>query len=254
MSPRRSSDLDLSPPSPLRTPTPPGQSPTGGVLNKRKKSREEKDSIFSFFWSSSRPASPSHDSSLHSLNNITSRSSKREGRHIRKLSAGNLKSVLSLPDGDEPRRKSFDSVQPDMNVRYGYVAPPDPNIVPFAYQSLDLPFETDNDSLPKTNPGGPNKEEKKKNIFPKWFRKGSKDKDTALYEGLFVRSELFINRKNSDFDSYSFPNLIVTPTHEKDDPFLATLNSNSRAPSLTGKSDHHWVKVNLKKEKSWKKK
>src|SRR5438034_1586277 len=116
MTPRRSSELDISPP------TPPEQSPTGGGQNKRKKSREERDSLLSsIFGSHSRPSSPSYDPSLQSMNNLAARSSKR-GSLVRKLSAGNVKSSLLLPDDDEPRRKSFDS---NMNTRYGGYFPPE---------------------------------------------------------------------------------------------------------------------------------
>src|SRR5947209_5817698 len=51
MTPRRSSELNISPPSPLRAPTPPEQSPTGGGQNRRKKSRE--DSFLSSIFGSS---------------------------------------------------------------------------------------------------------------------------------------------------------------------------------------------------------
>ncbi|CAG8784819.1 14107_t:CDS:2, partial [Gigaspora rosea] len=126
MTPRRSSELDVTPPLPLRAPTPPGHSLTGAGHNKRKKSREEKDSFFSsfFFGSSSRPSSPSHDSGPQSMNNLPVRSKGKAG-HTRKLSAGNLKAGLTIPGEDEPRRKSFDYIQP-------YFPPPE--IAPFMYQ------------------------------------------------------------------------------------------------------------------------
>ena len=218
MTPRRSSELDIPPPSPLRTP-PPEQSPTGGSQYKRKKSREEKDSIFSFiFGSNSRPSSPSYDPSLQSMNNLAARSSKRVGL-VRKLSAGNVKSALSLPtEDDEPRRKSFDSVQPDMNTRYGYFPPEE--IAPFAYQispmdvrkgssntlssnsdahsykhrrtrSSDSDSAVDSSSLfsfssQQTSTAQTVKEKEKKTRFPKWFRKNSKDKETPAPESRLI--------------------------------------------------------------------
>ncbi|CAG8610705.1 1519_t:CDS:10, partial [Funneliformis mosseae] len=247
MTPRRSSELDISPPSPFRTPTPPEQSPTGGGQSKRKKSREEKDSIFSFiFGSNSRPSSPSYDPSLQSMNNLAARSSKRGGL-VRKLSAGNVKSALTLPsEDDEPRRKSFDSVQPDMNTRYGYFPPEE--IAPFAYQAS--PMETrkgsstnnpdahyyrhrrtkssDSDSAVDSGSILIHKEKEKKTIFPKWFRKNSKDKESSPPE--------VIHRKNSDAESYIHPNLIITPTMEREDPFTPT-TPNFNKSSLSGKSE-----------------
>ncbi|CAG8619504.1 9211_t:CDS:10, partial [Funneliformis caledonium] len=267
MTPRRSSELDISPPSPFRTPTPPEQSPTGGGQSKRKKSREEKDSIFSFiFGSNSRPSSPSYDPSLQSMNNLAARSSKRGGL-VRKLSAGNVKSALTLPsEDDEPRRKSFDSVQPDMNTRYGYFPPEE--IAPFAYQAS--PMETrkgsstnnpdahyyrhrrtkssDSDSAVDSGSILIHKEKEKKTIFPKWFRKNSKDKESSPPE--------VIHRKNSDAESYIHPNLIITPTMEREDPFTPT-TPNFNKSSLSGKSeksDHLPWRVGLKKEKSGRKK
>ncbi|RIA93840.1 hypothetical protein C1645_600837 [Glomus cerebriforme] len=261
MTPRRSSELDISPPSPFRVPTPPEQSPTGGGQNRRKKSREEKDSFLSsIFGSHSRPSSPSYDPSLQSMNNLAARSSKRSGL-VRKLSAGNVKSGLLLPDEDEPRRKSFDS---NMNARYGYFPPEE--IAPFAYQTV-IPADnrkgssttlssnsdtssyriahrrtksSDSDSaldsssvysfISNTSTNQTGKEKEKKTIFPRWFsRKNPKDKETS--EG--------IQRKNSDAETYTHPNLVVTP-FERDD-FTPTTPVYSRSTSSTGKnekSDH----------------
>src|SRR2546423_5966 len=78
--------------------------------------------LSSIFGSHSRPSSPSYDPSLQSMNNLAARSSKRSGL-VRKHSTGNVKSGLSIPDGDELRRKSFDSVQPNMNPLYGDFPP-----------------------------------------------------------------------------------------------------------------------------------
>ncbi|CAG8436673.1 9012_t:CDS:10 [Diversispora eburnea] len=196
---RRSSELDTSPPFPSRAPTPIGTN--GGDHNKGKKSREEKDSFFSKFRSTSRPASPGP--------------------------GGNS---LSLPEGEELRRKSFDSAQPDMNVRYGNFPPP-PEIAPFFYQSVDLNSDNGKGSSAASSSNSHarsfiNKRSHrrtKSSDSDSALDSSSKDKDSAPPEVIY--------RKNSDTESFSFPNLIITPTQEKDDPF-----------------------VNLKKEKSWRKK
>ncbi|PKK77171.1 PP2C-domain-containing protein [Rhizophagus irregularis] len=261
MTPRRSSELEISPPSPFRTPE---KYPTGGGQNRRKKSREERDSFLSsIFGSHSRPSSPSYDPTLQSMNNLAARSSKRGGL-VRKLSAGNVKSGLLLPDDDEPRRKSFDSLQPNMNTRYGDFPPEE--IAPFVYQTTNpadnrkgsfttLSSNSDTSSYRITHrrtkssdsdsaldsssvysiihPIG--KEKEKRTIFSRLLgRKNPKDKETSTSEG--------IHRKNSDAETYthSHPNLIITP-FEKDD-FAPTTPGYSRSTSLTGKSeksDHH---------------
>ncbi|GBB94024.1 hypothetical protein RclHR1_22770003 [Rhizophagus clarus] len=261
MTPRRSSDLDISPPSPFRTPE---QYPTGGGQNRRKKSREEKDSFLSsIFGSHSRPSSPSYDPTLQSMNNLAARSSKRGGL-VRKLSAGNVKAGLLLPDDDEPRRKSFDSVQPNMNTRYGDFPPEE--IAPFAYQTV-IPMDnrkgssttlssnsdtnsyriihrrtksSDSDSALDSSSvysnNGPIGKEKEKRTILKWFRKSPKDKETSTSEGIF--------RKNSDAETYthSHPNLIITP-YEKDE-FAPITPNYSRSTSLKSeKSDHHLFKI-----------
>ncbi|CAG8449863.1 13101_t:CDS:10 [Dentiscutata heterogama] len=253
MTPRRSSELDVTPPLPLRAPTPPGHSLTGSGHNKRKKSREEKqDSFFSlFFGSSSRPSSPSHESGPQSMNNLPVRSKGKAG-HQRKLSAGNLKAALTVPGEDEPRRKSFDYIQPDMNARYF----PPPEIAPFMYQ-IDQHDESekgstitsytnsdsysskhrrtkssDSDSIsvissvsnitPSNTPVKEEKE-KKKTLF-NLFRKGSKDKEPPTPEGL--------SRKNSSTESHSN---FLTPHDQRDD-------------HLSSKNDHYHWGMKLKKE------
>ncbi|CAG8447012.1 15253_t:CDS:10, partial [Dentiscutata erythropus] len=254
MTPRRSSELDVTPPLPLRAPTPPGHSLTGAGYNKRKKSREEKqDSFFSlFFGSSSRPSSPSHESGPQSMNNLPARSKGKAG-HTRKLSAGNLKAALTVPGEDEPRRKSFDYIQPDMNARYF----PPPEIAPFMYQidqhdesekgstitsytNSDSYFSkhrrtksSDSDSISVisssasniTHSNTPVKEEKekKKTLF-NLFRKGSKDKESPTPEG--------VSRKNSSTESH--PNFL-TPHDQRDD-------------HLSSKNDHYHWGMKLKKE------
>ncbi|CAG8627468.1 7296_t:CDS:2, partial [Cetraspora pellucida] len=191
--------LDVTPPLPHRTPTPPGHSLTGEGNNKRKKSPR----------------------------------SKGKSGHIRKLSTGNLKAAaLTVPYEDEPRRKSFDYIQYDMSARY--LPPPEnlppPEIAPFAYQSVNRCEESeksstitsltehrrkkssDSDSLSVissisniTTTTAPVKEEKKKTIF-NLFRKGSKEKEPSAPEGVL--------RKNLNTESY----LNLSPHDQRDDP------------------------------------
>ncbi|CAG8810779.1 19178_t:CDS:1, partial [Racocetra fulgida] len=192
--------LDVTPPLPIRTPTPPGHSLTGEG-NKRKKSREEKDSFFSswFFGSSSRPSSPSHESGPQSMSNAPARSKGKA--HARKLSAGNLK-ALTVPNEGEPRRKSFDFFPQDMSARY--LPPPEnlpnlppPEIAPFAYQQCEESEKSsltsftehrrkkssDSDSLSVISLNPPKEEkEKKKTIIFNLFRKGSKEKEPSVPE------------------------------------------------------------------------
>jgi hypothetical protein len=186
MTPRRSSELDISPPSPFRTPE---KYPTGGGQNRRKKSRERDSFLSSIFGSHSRPSSQS--------------------------SAGNVKSHLLLPDDDEPRRKSFDSSQPNINTQYGDFPPE--VIEPFVYQTINpvdnrkgssttLSSNSDTSSYRITHrrtkssdsdsaldsssvysntlihPLG--KEKEKRTLFTKWFnRKNPKDKEITTSEG-----------------------------------------------------------------------
>ncbi|CAG8445716.1 14591_t:CDS:10 [Ambispora leptoticha] len=145
--PRRSSDLEppQRSPSPLHTP---GPSPTFGH-NRRKKSREEKEPSFLASLFGSRPASPSFDISAQSTSNNhhnSSKTAKSSGfnansnctseahshSHARKMSAGNAIVALGLPEDDGPRRKSFDSYQPNDIANYGYFSSSD--IAPFVHQ------------------------------------------------------------------------------------------------------------------------
>ncbi|CAG8480701.1 9919_t:CDS:2 [Scutellospora calospora] len=251
MTPRRSSELDVTPPLPLRPPTPPGHSLTG-ASQKRKKSREEKESFFSLFWSSSRPSSPNHDPGHQSMNNQPT-SSKGKAGHTRKLSAGNLKAALTVPDEDGPRRRSFDYVQSDMNNRY---FPPPEEIAPFMYQTAESAQSSsvtlftnsdsysskhkrtkssDSDTISVISSASnlivnlPIKEEreKKKNIF-NIFRKGSKDKESSAPEG--------ISRKNSNSDSHQ--NSLLTPHDQRDDH----LSKNEHYHHPWRKKEHKSVK------------
>ncbi|CAG8472117.1 27119_t:CDS:10 [Racocetra persica] len=255
MTPRRSSELDVTPPLPLRTPTPPGHSLTG-ESNKRKKSREEKDSFFSswFFGSSSRPSSPSHESGPQSMSNAPARSKGKA--HARKLSAGNLKAALTVPNEGEPRRKSFDYFPQDISARY--LPPPEnlpnlppPEIAPFAYQSVNQCEESekssfissftehrrkkssDSDSLSVissisniTSSNIPihtihkEEKEKKKTIIFNLFRKGSKEKEPSAPEGL--------SRKNTEYY------LNLSPYDQRDDH----VSSKNHYKSVKHKKEH----------------
>ncbi|CAH1762121.1 15066_t:CDS:10, partial [Entrophospora sp. SA101] len=265
----KSSELEISPP--VRLPTTPEQSPT-----RRKKSREDKDSIFSlFFGSASRPSSPSYEPILQTMNHFTSKSNKsRNSTFIRKHSAENLKSALSLPQTDGPRRKSFDSVQNDINANYvGYFPPPE--IAHFTHQqsihqsspssadfsknsgihrrtrSSESDSVLDSGSLHSTASSNtlinPTPTKEKKTIFPKWFiRKGSKDKEIPAPPEAS-------SRKNSDAEPYIHTNLVITPTYDRDDPFGSIITPTyPKSATLPGKNDIPWIKS--KKDKSGKKK
>ncbi|KAG9284485.1 hypothetical protein G9A89_014089 [Geosiphon pyriformis] len=321
----RSSELEppQRSPSPLYTPIP---SPTGGSSHtKRKKSRDEKDlSFLSIFFgtSTSRPASPNFDNGGQSENNSNTRSSNNNsnnnnnnnnsgGRsvspggignvekarghsrgHARKLSAGNVKSGLALPEIDEPRRKSFDSFHPNdsssnsdnnnsMTTGYEYSRPP-LEIAPFAYESTDTlvdprkgivnTISSSVDSRPLHHKGGIHRRTKSSdsdhfqltidnlssstlvsNIPP------VKEKKTIFSR--FGRKKSKDNekiseassRKNSDSDSTRHGTSIHTPTYERDDPF-GSYSGNTSSNRSTSKNDHHhhWVKVSMKRKDSFK--
>ncbi|CAG8562928.1 1269_t:CDS:10 [Gigaspora margarita] len=217
MTPRRSSELDVTPPLPLRAPTPPGHSLTGAGHNKRKKSREEKDSFFSsfFFGSSSRPSSPSHESGPQSMNNLPGRSKGKAG-HTRKLSAGNLKAGLTIPGEDEPRRKSFDYIQP-------YFPPPE--IAPFMYQ-INQHEENEKSSTMSMFSNSDSYSSKHR-------RTGSADSDSFSSKDKEPPTPEGISRKNSNTESH--PNLLITSYDQRDD-------------HLPSKNDHYHWGMKLKKE------
>src|ERR1044071_7893160 len=66
-----------------------------------------------------------------------------------------------------------------------------------------------------------------------------------------------VHRKNSDAESYIHPNLIITPTTERDDPMISTTPNYNKSTSSTGKgerSDHLTWRVGIKKGNSGRKK